>query len=198
MIANISDHIEASKRRLLQQYKDSPRITALIEILFGQQVQEIEDAAHQFYSRLDIDNAEGVQLDRVGTIVGLTRIGWEDSVYRILLKAKIGKNVSHGTIEDVISVWRLLAQANEVQVVETYPAQIDLYSDTPIDGTIATFVRDLMQDVVAAGVRVDFLAIVYSSDNAFGFDGVDPNVNGFGDYNDPGVGGEFAYIQLIG
>ena len=198
MIAKISDHIEASKRRLLQQYKGSPRIASLIEILFGQQVQEIEDAAHQFYSRLDIDNAEGVQLDRVGTIVGLTRIGWEDSVYRILLKAKIGKNVSHGTIEDVISVWRLLAQANEVQVVETYPAQVDLYSDTPIDGTIATFVRDLMQDVVAAGVRVDFLAIVYSSDNAFGFDGVDPNVNGFGDYGDPGVGGEFAYIQLLG
>ena len=198
MIAKITDHIDAAKRRLLQQYKDSPRVASLIEILFGRQVQEIEDAAHQFYGRLDIDNAQGAQLDRIGTIVGLTRIGWEDNLFRILLKAKIGKNVSHGRLEDVISVWRLLAQANEVQVVETYPAQIDLYSDTPIDASIAAFVRDLMQDVVAAGVRVDFLAIIYSSSNAFGFDGTDPNVNGFGDEGDPGVGGEFAYIQLIG
>ena len=94
MIAQITDHIDAAKRRLLQQYKDSPRLASLIEILFGQQVQDLEGAAYEFYERLDIDNAEGVQLDRIGSIVGLTRIGWEDDLYRILLKAKIGKNVS--------------------------------------------------------------------------------------------------------
>lgn len=196
MITHITDHIEAAKKRLLQQYKDSPRLASLIESLFGQQVQDIEDAAHVFYTRLDIDTVEGAQLDRIGTIVGLSRIGWSDALYRILLKATVGKNVSRGTLEDVISVWRLIAQANKVQVVETYPAQIELYSDTPIDGTIATFVRGLMQEVVAAGVRVDFLAIIFSATNAFGFDGDDPNINGFGDYNETEVGGEFAYIQL--
>jgi hypothetical protein len=196
MTVKITDHIEAAKGRLLQQYKHSPRLSSLIEILFGRQTQDIEDAAWQLYDRLDIDTCEGVQLDRIGTIVGLSRSGWSDDLYRILLKAKIGKNVSHGTLEDVISVWRLLAQANKVQVIENYPAQVDLYSDTPIDGEISSFVRNLMQDVVAAGVRVDFLAIIFSSSNAFGFDPDDPDVNGFGDYNDPDVGGELAYIQL--
>ena len=196
MIAQITDHIDAAKRRLLQQYKDSPRLASLTEILFGQQVQDLEYAAYEFYGRLDIDNAEGVQLDRIGSVVGLTRIGWEDDLYWILLKAKIGKNVSHGTVEDVINVWRLIAQADRVQIIETHPAQIDLYSDTPIAGDLSEFVRNLMQKVVAAGVRVDFLAIIFSPTNAFGFDPDDPNVLGFGDLNDPGVGGEFAYIQL--
>ena len=100
------------------------------------------------------------------------------------------------TLQEVIDVWRLIARAGKVQIIETYPAQIDLYSDTPIDGALAAFVRVLMQKVVAAGVRVDFLAIIFSSTNAFGFDPDDPNVNGFGDYNDAQVGGELAYIQL--
>lgn len=196
MTIKITDHIAAAQKRLLQQYKHSSRLLILIDILFGRQTQDLEDAAWQLYDRLDIDTCEGVQLDRIGAIVGLSRSGWGDDLYRILLKAKIGKNVSHGTLEDVISVWRLLAQANKVQVIENYPAQIDLYSDTPIDGAISSFVRNLMQDVVAAGVRVDFLAIIFSSDNAFGFDPDDPDVNGFGDCNDTSAGGAFAYIQL--
>ncbi len=196
MTNRITDHIDAARRRLLQQYKHSPRLLALIGILFGAQVQDLEDAAWQLYGRLDIDTVEGTQLDRIGAVVGLSRSGWSDDLYRLLLKARIGKNVSHGTLEDVISVWRLIARADKVQVVETYPAQIDLYSDTPIDGELAAFVRELMQDVVAAGVRVDFLAIIFSSTNAFGFDPDDPDVNGFGDYNDAEVGGELAYIQM--
>ena len=196
MTDKISDHMAAVKGRLLQQYKGSVRLLSLIGILFGQPVQDIEDAAWPLYDRLDIDSAQGVQLDRIGAIVGLSRSGWSDRLYRLLLRARIGKNVSHGTIEDVIGVWRLLAQANQVQVVETYPAQIDLYSDTPIDGDLSDFVAALMQQVVAAGVRVSFLAIIFSATNAFGFDPDDSNVGGFGDFNDSEVGAELAYIQL--
>jgi hypothetical protein len=192
----IDDHLASVKKRLLQQYKDSPRLWDLIGILFVQPVQDLENAAWPLYDRLDIDNGQGEQLDRIGTIVGLARSGWSDALYRLLLKAKIGKNVSHGTLEDVIEVWRLLAQATRVQVVETYPAQIDLYSDTPIDGELSSFVGELMQQVVAAGVRVPYLAIIFSSTHAFGFDPDDPTVNGFGDYNDAQLGGELAYIQL--
>jgi len=193
----IANHSTAAKARLLQQYKGNFRMEALIDALFGQQTQDIEDAGFSLYGRLDIDNSVGAQLDRIGGIVGLARRGWSDTLYRILLKAKAGQNTSYGTIEDVISVWQLLAQANQVQVVETYPAQVDLYSDTPIHEEIAAFVRDLMQKVVVAGVQVDFLAIIYSATNAFGFDGDNPNISGFGDLSDPNSGGEFAYIQLI-
>jgi len=190
------DHTTDGAARLLHQYRPAIRLKALMDALFGQQMQDLENHAHQLYGLLDIDAGQGAQLDLIGTIVGQSRMGHSDRIYKLLLKAKIGANVSHGTIEDVIGVWRLLAQANQVQVVEVYPAQVDLYSDTPIDGAIAAFVRVLMQKVVAAGVRVDFLAIIYSSTNAFGFDGEDPTIGGFGDYNDAGAGGEFAYIQL--
>jgi hypothetical protein len=198
MTNKIDTHIAEAKKRLLHQYRHSARISALIEILFGRPVQDLEDASWQLYDRLDIEKAQGAQLDNIGNIVGLSRIGWNDVLYRLLLKAKIGKNVSKGTFEDVISVWQLLAQAGRIQVVEIYPAQIDLYSDTPIDGEISGFVRKLMQGVVAAGVRVDFLAIIFSTTNAFGFESDDETVNGFGDHNDTDLGGELAYIQLTG
>lgn len=191
----VIDHITDGRNRLLQQYRQSPRLIALQYALFSRQVQDLELAAHRLYGRLDIDRSQGLQLDHLGGIVGLKRSGWGDALYRILLKAKVGQNVSRGTLEDVISVWQILAQAGQVQVLETYPAQIDLYSDTPINSLIAGFIHALMQQVVAAGVRVDFL-VIYSSTSAFGFDGEEVNVHGFGDLNDPGIGGELAYIQL--
>ena len=55
---------------------------------------------------------------------------------------------------------------------------------------------NLIQKVVGAGVRVVFLG-VFSTENAFAFTGV-PNAGagGFGDLNDPEVGGEFASLQI--
>ncbi len=196
MIDKITAHADAAKARLLQQYKASPNLMALMDALFGSQVQEIEDVLHDLYTRLDIDSCDGRQLDNIGTIVALERMGFDDSLYRILLKAEIGKDVSNGTMEEVINVWKLISQAGRVQVVETYPAQIELYSDTPIAGEIAAFTGALMQKTVGAGVKVDFLAIVFSTTNAFGFDPDDADVNGFGDLNDASAGGELAYIQM--
>ena len=55
----ITTHIDDAKARLLQQYKDSPGMCAMVESLFGSQIQDIENAAAQFYTRLDIDASVG-------------------------------------------------------------------------------------------------------------------------------------------
>ena len=75
-------------------------------------------------------------------------------------------------------------------------AEVDLYSDTPVDMEISGLIRRLMQGTAAAGVRIYVLAIIYSPANAFGFDPDDPNINGFGDATDLAAGGELAYIQF--
>ncbi|BBO74388.1 hypothetical protein DSCW_18050 [Desulfosarcina widdelii] len=196
MIVPITTHTADAQARLLMQYRHSPNIAALIQALYGQPVQGVEDAVASLTGRLSIDDSEGAQLDGIGRIVGTPRAGWSDAIYRILLKARCGQLVSRGTLEDIISVWRIISQAETIRVVEVYPAQVDLYADEPIDGDISQFVYDLMQKVSAAGVEVNFLAIIFSPTNAFGFDPDDPTVNGFSDVDDPTSGGELAYIQM--
>ena len=168
-VAQITDHTEAAKARLLQQYKGKANIEALLDSLGGQQIQDLEDILFDINSRLDIDTSVGVQLDNIGVIVGQPRSGKDDATYRIFLKAKAGRNVSEGDIERVISVWKIITGGAVIQVIELFPAEVELFSDVPVPDALASDAFNLMQDVVAAGVRV--VSSIISPENAFGFEG---------------------------
>lgn len=130
-ITQITTHNTDALARLLYQYKDSANIKSFLTAIFGTQVQELEDAIYSIFSALDIQNVEGDQLDQVGTIVGQERYGVDDVEYRIRLLARIGKNVSEGDIERVISVWRLFSPMSvETHLVEHFPAEVAIYSDS--------------------------------------------------------------------
>ena len=62
----ITTHEEDALNRLLQQYKDQPFIKGLLQALFTDQIQSLEEALQAFYSRLNIDTQEGIQLDNIG------------------------------------------------------------------------------------------------------------------------------------
>lgn len=83
-------------------------------------LEKVEDAAGAISgitSAFDIDNAEGVQLDAIGEIVGRKRTlefqpsdgsapKLSDSAYRMVLKAKVLQNQWDGTIPGVHSIWK--------------------------------------------------------------------------------------------
>ncbi|MEW5803895.1 MAG: DUF2612 domain-containing protein [bacterium] len=220
MITPITSHSIDAAKRLLYQYADKKKLKDLLDALFGLQVQRIEDASWPLLTRLDIDGSEGEQLDRIGSIVGQARMGLDDPVYRIWLKAKIGKNVSESDMERVISIWKLInTNATVIRVTEHFPAEIAIYSNAPVDLTwdltteggadlvqenditmsaiVTNYVRyifNFAQEVVGAGIRVGYIA-VFDSDDAFGFEN-STNSGGFGDLNDVDAGGELSYIEL--
>jgi|GEM_PF-1593142 len=165
----ISTHAAGAKARLLYQYRGRPNIEALITSLSGDRAQQLEDSLFTLYTRLDIDLSEGVQLDNIGELVGQTRGGQSDAVYRLFLKAKAGKNVSEGDINQVLSVWKLITGGTAVQLIENYPAEVELYSDVPVPDELAAFAFAIMQEVVAAGVRV--VSSVIAVVDPFGFEG---------------------------
>lgn len=97
---------------LPDQFKGKPRIEALM-MAIGRQLDELKE----FYDDLNVNRAlstaEGVQLDMIGSIVGLTRaeageliaiegISIEDDVYRSLLGYKIMLNTSTATYYDIV------------------------------------------------------------------------------------------------
>ena len=60
-------------QRILEQYRDSPRLVALLRALIDMPVEQLRDAFAQLVQRLNIDAMSGVQLDLIGTIVGRPR-----------------------------------------------------------------------------------------------------------------------------
>lgn len=219
-ITKITTHNANAIARLLYQYRDSTKLQSLITALYGTQVQEIEDAVYGLTGRLDIDTASGIQLDGIGSIVGQSRLGLDDFFYRIFLKARIGKNVSEGDIERILSVWKLFdPDATSINLQENFPAEVAIVSNAPILGadylmtdggdyivtdggdyimcsltSYAGYIDSFMQDMVGAGIKFGYSVVVATDDSNFGF--VGSSGLGFGDTADPDVGGIFSYIEL--
>ena len=177
MITQITTHNADAKARLLQQYKGKVKIEGLLDALGSDQIQDLEDAIFGLNTRLDIDASLGQQLDNIGKIVGRERNGQADDIYRVFLKAVIGRNVSESEAERVISVWKIITQGTIIQLLEVFPAEVALFSDVELDASIVDIAFALMQDVVGAGIRVTPTAVLV--EDGFGFDG-NPNALGFG------------------
>jgi hypothetical protein len=194
MTTQITTHIADAKERLLFQYKGKANIEALLDSLGGQQIQDLENILFDINTRLDIDNSEGVQLNNIGLIVGQPRNGQDDITYRLFLKAKAGVNVSEGDVERVLSVWKIITGGSVIQVIDVYPAGVELFSDVPVADELAEAAFTLMQDVVAAGVRVT--SSIISPEDAFGFDS-SVGTLGFDDLFAQGDNTSVAAFKLI-
>lgn len=107
------DHNVKARTRIFWQYKNSPKLIAWLLTLPTIAQAQIEDQIAKIKAILDIDNAEGDQLDICGRIAGYSKrpVGTfypeckpaavNDVLFRRLIKSKIYKNNSIATIDDV-------------------------------------------------------------------------------------------------
>ncbi len=133
-----------------EQFKDK-RLIAVLTAAFDRQLRELEEVFLSLQTELALDNAVGVQLDRAGDIVGLTRAEAgllcgdeiffdiiDDDRYRQYLKYKAYKNSNTCTYYDLISQLQTVWGADEIQYEEDsdYPATIIVTSSllTPEGG----------------------------------------------------------------
>ncbi len=61
---------------MLEQYKGQPILESLVKAYITDQIQDLEDVYIQLTTVLDIDASEGIQLDRIGDIIGQIRQGF--------------------------------------------------------------------------------------------------------------------------
>ena len=109
MLAPIADHVEQGRALLLEQYRGKPRLDALLAA-YTRQVQKLEDAIWSVILGRMLENAAGVQLDKIGKIVGQKRLGEPDVRYRMLIQVRIAINRSSGYPDEIINVARLVCQ----------------------------------------------------------------------------------------
>lgn len=183
----ISDHITRAKNRLIEQYKGKPKVEGVVEALV-KPFQDIEDVLQQLKTERWIDTAIGVQLDKIGEIVGAEReIEQNDDDYRLLIKAKIIMNLNQGTPEEVIAAAKFFIGAAFIWYLEVYPAAVDIFSSTVIPEENRPKIRAQLKKFLPACVSLGSFG-QFDEENPFVFNGG----SGFGDVNDPDVGGLLA------
>ena len=197
-ITKIDNHVEQALDRRLQQWKCAENLEKmLISLMAG--TQELEQTFIDLRdARLGVNEAYGEQLDRIGDIVGQTRLNFDDDFYRILLLARIGSNISNGEPERIIDVLKLFTIANFVHYMNINDAEIQLGSDGIINPLTVEFLLTNMQRVVVGGVRINHLCI-YDGEDSFSFNGNNTKTigKGFGSIYDVNAGGKFAQCYTV-
>lgn len=141
--------------------------------IFAIQFAELEEAQERTREWRSVDLAEGTTLDRIGQNVVQPRGLANDSVYRILIKSKIARNLSTADINTVIRVLAIAldAEPSDITIQELYtsvsapePAGIAVIQ-VPIDRINAVGISPsqfsrIVQRTVAAGVRVGVIELI--------------------------------------
>lgn len=150
----IITHFQDGKARLIEQYRDKPRIEDIVGIFMGQ-VQAVESSLWQLFVERSIDTGIGAQLDVLGDIVGAERQDLNDANFTALIRARIKANNSEGTAPDIFAIVAA-ALGNPApgfaDLTPFFPAayQITVVAPPLFDEGILS---RLIQDGTAAGVR---------------------------------------------
>lgn len=145
----IPDHVATAKSLLIEQFKTKENINKLVEV-FAQEWADIEMVLYQMSIDRWIDTAQGVQLDNVADIVGITRDSRDDDDLREAVRFQIFTNNSQGDPETVIKAVLEITNATSVDYSETYPAGIQVSTN----GIVPTDFEERMKRVIPAGVSI--------------------------------------------
>lgn len=135
------------------------------------------------------DPSIGAPWYSIGAPTGLSREPSDDE-YRLLLKAKIVKNRTMATPEDVIEAYRFLFGASQVTITEQTGARARI----GIGKILSAVERGLLFGLGGVGnllpktVGVEYTYSEFQSDRVFATEGF-PGGVGTGDLNDPSSGG---------
>jgi len=180
--------ITGTDQRLLDQYRDSPLLKALIKALVDSPIADLRGAFESLYGRLAIATSEGVQLDKIGTIVGAPRpnaltgdtsLPMADEDYRLFLRAIIFQNTNGSSVLELERFGELLLGI-PVSVLDAL-GTVDLQFFGPLTSAQQAILLDTFK--VAAGVRARYFT-QSGGPGGFGFDG-GPNT-GFDDTSGAG------------
>jgi hypothetical protein len=139
-VEKITDHLLRARKRLPQQYKDatgkfavswdSEQVSGWYGILdsFSRRAQEMEDVMYEMLTERGINTAEGINLDRIGEILGVSREGLTDALYLDAIFAQIIANNSDATARDLLSVVQLIVgdDLRLLNLIEDFPAKVTL------------------------------------------------------------------------
>jgi|GEM_PF-2387085 len=169
---------ELMNERVLVQHPDAPGERKFRDWLccFAEQAGEYMDVVQEVKTAFKLETAVGVQLDVIGSLVGLPRSGASDTRYRLLLEIQIELLLSAepdkpnwtGTVNNILSICRRFIGTAVVSPVIYQPTPPYGYMlQVPNYGTLAdlqTLIRFLCK-ATWAGVLGQIIIIVGTDDS---------------------------------
>ncbi len=192
MTTQITDHVAEAIARQTEQFKGKVRVEQLITILV-EPIQRFEDVAWRVLTERSVSAAVGSQLDQIGFILAEPRGDKEDEEYRRHLRAAIRTYNSSGTVEDLITITKLVLDMDDaiVWITPGYPAGLTIeIREVVVTTELATALMAFLRRAVAATVK---LVAVYWTTAESGMFTTDGGTGlGLGDSTDASVGGALA------
>lgn len=154
------DYAKLAVSRLASQFKDSPKIQALMAAIV-EPLTALENDADSLKSKRWIDTAEGRQLDGCGHIVGEPRLGIDDESYRAAIRFRVFVNTSNGTPSDLIRGLKFLTNPTDCQYLESYPATAILFTNGFF---VPENIQSTIQDISPAGISDVPVAVSFTGE----------------------------------
>jgi hypothetical protein len=163
----LSNVLDLLKHRLTDNYKKNPEsnVTKLLSLI-AEEIQKNEDAIEKIAEWRDIDIAEGKTLDKIGADFKQYRGLLDDEPYRVLIKSRIKRNLSDGSINTLIEFFSVILQVpyEEVEIIELWEQgqHAALKMEFPLESIVATGLSlnqfsTFINMVTAVGVRAEVL-----------------------------------------
>jgi hypothetical protein len=217
IVTQITNHVQQGLNQLLEQYKYRPQYVSFLTA-FLQHVQKLENALYPLDQYRQLLFAYGQQLDGLGEIIGQPRNGLPDNEYLVLLLGTIAENNSDTTAPAMLNVVQTLFQATNVFIKTPNSAgggaEKPLWESFGVGSpqfptALYPLIEQLIQNAVGACISVAYISN-YNASGAFAMAGPQawtkrfgppstPTIDnpwpfGFGDLNNPYVGGGFASL----
>lgn len=199
-LAWIDSHGDAGVALLLSQFRDKPKIEALLRA-FLDGMQDLENAIYQVLTERWIDTAVGAQLDELGGILDLPRTGWGDETYRIMLRAQVRVLRSSGTWPDLLGILDVIGvPLSATSVSDSGMAEARVVLGDYLSGDIeALDAFGLLERARPGGVRLTLEYPTTASATSFRFGDAatyptSDSLRGLGDAGDSSVGGRLGGV----
>lgn len=187
---------------IIAQYADKPNAVAEIGAMVSG-YENIYDLIIELLRELDLDNATGDRLDKIGTIVDLRRRSLPsqfttDEEYRQFLRAKIASNTAAGYVSsndfaiDLTDAAQF-AFGSGADVIDNQDMSLTLLVPSSVPLARVQAIIDL--DLLPRPQAVRYSGIIQVQPVPFAFDN-NPDAGGFGDRFNPSIGGAFS-VRII-
>jgi len=160
------NRIEQGLSRLITQFKDKPRFTALLAAILRED-QQIEDATFGLLvCALNNPNISGVTLDTIGKIVGQPRQGQTDQQYIPYLQARIKTNLSDGTVETLLAITVFLVGTSSPILFREFVKAVEIEVDD-VTGNAYQIWSQFLNLAKDAGTKMNFIFSKAPSSSVF-------------------------------
>lgn len=171
---------------LTSQYQNCPKLISWLSTLLQPFLDAYELVTSEYWF-FELDNAQGVQLDTLGQLIGAGRVvGFQpsggvspvldDATYRILLKAKIAQNQWDGQLSSLYSIWSALFPGGIIYFVDNQ----NMTATIVLAGAFTSIIQDLIVNgLIIPRPEAVLYNFTFSTLPIFGFDQDNSFVAGF-------------------